>query len=304
MSLSLNPLLTYLNKVNPVFARHETFHPRFGWLKKGFDAALENPKIFLREDAPVILGVGKNMVKSIRYWCHAFKILDNDRPTRFGEQLLEDEGWDCFLEDPASLWLLHWNLLKPTCEAATWYFTFNLFRAVEFADDELFRGLRDYRDANGKTVVDDSLKKDLNCLLKMYVEPRNSNSFVEDSLDCPFTELGLVRTAGDSKRYTFRVGAKSNLPAEILVATCLEYAGRVSPGATTIAVSRLLYDEGSPGMAFKVSESAICDAIEELSGRWQALTLSDSAGLIQFSFQEEPEKLANEILNGYYRVRK
>jgi len=22
-----------------VFARHETFHPRFGWLKKGFDRA-------------------------------------------------------------------------------------------------------------------------------------------------------------------------------------------------------------------------------------------------------------------------
>ncbi len=23
-----------------IFARHETFHPRFGWLKKGFDRAL------------------------------------------------------------------------------------------------------------------------------------------------------------------------------------------------------------------------------------------------------------------------
>jgi hypothetical protein len=78
------------------------------------------------------------MVKSIRYWCHAFKILSDDRPTRFGEQLLDDGGWDCFLEDPASLWLLHWHPLKPTCEAATWYFTFNVFRPVEFADDELF----------------------------------------------------------------------------------------------------------------------------------------------------------------------
>jgi Protein of unknown function (DUF4007) len=304
MTFSLDLPLTYLNKVNPVFARHETFHPRFGWLKKGFDAAQENPKIFLQEDAPVILGVGKNMVKSIRYWCHAFKILESDRPTRFGKQLLEDEGWDCFLEDPASLWLLHWNLLKPTCEAATWYFTFNLFRPVEFADDELFRELQDYRNTSGKSVVDDSLKKDLNCLLKMYVEPRNSNSFVEDSIDCPFTELGLIRTAGDSKRYTFRVGAKSNLPAAIVVATCLEYAHRVSPGVSTIAVSRLLYDEGCPGMVFKLTESAICDAIDELSRSGKAINLSDSAGLIQFSFNEEPEELAGEILEQYYKVRK
>jgi len=33
--------------VNPVFARHETFHPRFGWLKKGFDAAVEESGVFL-----------------------------------------------------------------------------------------------------------------------------------------------------------------------------------------------------------------------------------------------------------------
>ncbi|MCT7964099.1 DUF4007 family protein [Laspinema sp. D1] len=52
--------------VNPVFARHETFHPRFGWLKKGFDKAKEDPGVFLAEDAPVRLGVGKNMVRSIR----------------------------------------------------------------------------------------------------------------------------------------------------------------------------------------------------------------------------------------------
>jgi hypothetical protein len=46
---------------SPAFARHETFHPRFGWLKKGFDAAVRDQHIFTREEAPVILGVGKNM---------------------------------------------------------------------------------------------------------------------------------------------------------------------------------------------------------------------------------------------------
>ncbi|MGB3507947.1 MAG: DUF4007 family protein [Microcoleaceae cyanobacterium] len=61
--------------VNSVFARHETFHQRFGWLKKGFDAAQNNPEVFLKEDATVHLGVGKNMVRSIRYWCNTFKCL-------------------------------------------------------------------------------------------------------------------------------------------------------------------------------------------------------------------------------------
>lgn len=97
-------------RVNSVFARHETFHPRFGWLKKGFDAAKKNSEIFLQEDATVHLGVGKNMVRSIRYWCNTFKVLEGDKPSEFGSKLLDDRGWDPFCENPASLWLLHWNL--------------------------------------------------------------------------------------------------------------------------------------------------------------------------------------------------
>jgi hypothetical protein len=296
-SLDTSPI-----KVKPVFARHETFHPRFGWLKKGFDAAQENPQVFLKEDAPVILGVGKNMVKSIRYWCNTFKVLSEDRTTPLGKKLLADGGWDSFLENPASLWLLHWNLLKPTCEAATWYFTFNHFRAAEFSDGELLQGLRGYRDSQGKSIVDESLKKDINCLLKMYVEPRNPTGFLEDSIDCPFTELRLINDLGDSRRYTFRVGAKSNLPPEIIVAACLEYATFVSEGAKTITISRLLYDEGSPGMVFKLSESAMVEGIEQVAKNWKNLALSSTAGLIQFSFQEEPQALADAILEAYYRT--
>ncbi len=113
-----------IKPVEPIFARHETFHPRFGWLKKGFDLVEKDSGIFQREDAPVLLGVGKNMVRSIRYWCNTFKVLAENNPSEFGRKLFTDGGWDSFLEDPASLWLLHWNLLKPTCEAAAWYFTF------------------------------------------------------------------------------------------------------------------------------------------------------------------------------------
>jgi Protein of unknown function (DUF4007) len=123
----------------PVFARHETFHPRFGWLKKGFDKAAQDSSIFLREDAPVLLGVGKNMVRSIRYWCSAFKLLENDSPTDFGTKLLGAGGWDEYLEDPASLWLLHWKLLESPSLATAWDFTFNQFRPTEFTKESLFR---------------------------------------------------------------------------------------------------------------------------------------------------------------------
>lgn len=97
--------------------RHETFTPRYGWLKKGYEAALQKEDVFKAKDAIEQLGVGKNMVSSIRYWCQAFKLVEpNEKgklePSPLGHRLLDDNGWDPYLEDVASLWLLHWQLLN------------------------------------------------------------------------------------------------------------------------------------------------------------------------------------------------
>ena len=58
------------------FSGHETFPFRYPWLKKGVDAVSDDPEVFLREDAIVTLGVGKNMVRSIRHWCLATGLID------------------------------------------------------------------------------------------------------------------------------------------------------------------------------------------------------------------------------------
>lgn len=289
--------------VEPVFARHETFHPRFSWLKKGFDAAENTPGVFLKDDAPVILGVGKNMVRSVRYWCRAFKVLRDDEPTEFGQELLSNDGLDPFLEDPASLWLLHWQLLKPTCEAAAWYYVFNKFQRTEFNEKDLLDELRSYRNELGIRTAESSLKKDISCILRMYSKQSKKTKLIEDSIDCPFTGLGILHATEYTKQYTFRVGSKINLPPEVIVYACLEFAANNREGQKTISVSSLSYEPGSPGLAFKLPESAICDAIERVSGQNQSIFLSDTAGLIQFSFTEEPTSLAANILNNYYQKR-
>lgn len=304
-----------------VFARHETFHPRFGWLKKGFDKAAQDPGIFLREDAPVLLGVGKNMVRSIRYWCSAFKILENDSPTDFGMKLLGAGGWDEYLEDTASLWLLHWKLLEPPSIATAWDFTFNQFRSVEFTQETLFDRLRSYNDGFSKSIADGSLKKDVACLIRMYVKQSGSKSVVnEDMLDCPFAELGAIASSGDSRHYTFRIGSKPTLPASIVIYACLSYAARINPTARTIPIANLLYQNNSPGLVFKLNERAICDAIEKVTRQFPfsarrgsgsptetlreqskpQLAVSDAAGQLQFSFEEAPQQLAESILDRYY----
>lgn len=290
-----------VSEATPVFARHETFHPRFGWLKKGFDRASQDSSVFLREDATVRLGVGKNMVRSIRYWCEAFKLLDNDLPTEFGQNLLRSGGWDPYLEDPASLWLLHWQLLQPNCLATAWHFTFNCFHRLEFKPDDLFSELKDYVGRLSGRAADSSLQKDISCLLRMYARLSSVKNTAEDSLDCPFSELGLIHQRSDGN-YHFRVGKKHNLPAEIIIYASLIYAVSISKNVRTIPVSKLLYDPCSPGVIFKLDESSVCEAIEQVIKKKESLHLIDTAGKLQFVFDGSPEQLASEILESYYQT--
>ena len=58
------------------FSGHETFPFRYAWLPKGVAAVREDPKAFSQPDALVRLGVGKNMVASIRFWCESLGLID------------------------------------------------------------------------------------------------------------------------------------------------------------------------------------------------------------------------------------
>jgi hypothetical protein len=298
--------------ISPIFARHETFHPRFGWLKKGFDKAAENPHVFLSDNAPTILGVGKNMVKAIKYWCVAFKVLEeinsHERgryiaPTSFGHKLLGNSGWDPYLEDPASLWLLHWHLLKSPCYATAWYYMFNVFNKNTFAVEEAIAGLIDYKDRSflNNRIHESSIMKDVACILRMYNNQYNSRAVNEDSIDSPFTELALIHNYGDTRHYAINTGSKRNLPPSIIASACLDYVASIEESARTISVSRLAREAGGPGLCFRLSEDALSEAIESIARRYDSIALSDTAGLIQMSFEDEPQTLSEKLLQDYYR---
>jgi hypothetical protein len=54
------------------FSGHETFPCRYAWLSKAVKALEHRLKIFADEDdAMVELGVGKNMMRAIRFWVQA-----------------------------------------------------------------------------------------------------------------------------------------------------------------------------------------------------------------------------------------
>jgi hypothetical protein len=296
------------------FARHETFHPRYGWIHKGFAAASANPKIFLEPDATVKLGVGKNMVSAIRFWSAAFKVLREvpspdrprvsiSKPTAFGRALLSEEGWDPYLEDPGSVWLLHWRLLEPTSMVPAWWVAFNAFAPLQFDEAQLTAHIGDLCAAAGwPAVVHASIKKDADCMLRMYTARRHGRQGLDDVLDCPFRELGLIESVpGESRTWRFNVGDKQNLPDAIVVYACLDFAARVAPGASSMTVARLTADPGSPGAVFKLTESALYETLRRAAEASDAVTVAEPGGLRQLIFNSPAAEAAPGILEAYFR---
>ncbi len=123
----------------PTFANHESFHLRYGWLKKAYDQIQDDPSIFKREDTTVKLGVGKNMVRAIKFWGRANKIMEacgsgantTMVSTEIGDIIFDDKyGLDPYLEKPDTLWLLHWLLFAPPCKVPVWWMIMNDFHAT------------------------------------------------------------------------------------------------------------------------------------------------------------------------------
>lgn len=81
-----------------VFSGHESFSCKQLWLKKGYDFLVHGNN-FNAPDAVIELGVGKNMVSSIRYWLRAFMLTSNDQLTPIADYIFNDEnGVDPYVE--------------------------------------------------------------------------------------------------------------------------------------------------------------------------------------------------------------
>lgn len=194
--------LSTLLPPNPAFSGHETFALRSNWLKKAFDILRYTPDLFYREDAFVLLGVGKNMAQSIRFWgrvCGVFERSesgDGHDISRLGRALLDDDGWDPFLVMPASHWLLHWQIAARPEAAFTWFYTFNLLKGGEFTSAQLASQLRSLAAERAWRVPSDAtISRDVECMLNCYCRPntRQLATAAEDLLFCPLIDLGLIQ---------------------------------------------------------------------------------------------------------------
>lgn len=280
------------------FSGHDSFQCRQLWLKKGYDYVLEG-KNFNDEDAVVQLGVGKNMVSSIRFWLKAFNIIDNkDIPTEFGKRLFDDEnGYDPFLEDEASLWLLHYKLVKNSF-ASIYSIIFNEFRKEKlFFNKETFVN---YVKRIGESNTDlnfneNTVAKDFIVFANIYKSDPESKD-VEDSFSGILSEIELLKTAGKGKDEQFYIEntERDNLPVAIVLYAILDNPNY----GKSISLNSLEFDNNSPGSIFALNRTGLMNKISDMVDGFKDITFTDQAGIKELQFKNKAD--AYSILDTYY----
>ncbi len=286
---------TKTKSVHYSFSGHESFPCKSLWLKKGYDFVMEGNN-FNSPEAVIGLGVGKNMVTSIRFWLRAFGIIENDEITWIGNYLFDEKsGKDKYLEDIATLWLLHFNLVFS--EEATLYNMF--FCGVQrernnFERDQVvnYVKLRMVEAGKATTFNANTVKKDVGVLLQNYALPRKPQT--NEDFSSLLIDLDLIRQSSEGKGYYFNVDGKRKVTKEIFLYGLLKL--KEQEGDNTIPFDTI---QEKVGLVFCMQDYETIEMLKHLSNDYsQYFAYSDVAGIKQVQFTNE--LTIKQVLDDYY----
>lgn len=277
------------------FSGHESFPCKTLWLKKGYDFVNQG-KSFNNPDAVIDLGVGKNMVASIRYWLKVFGICDANGVTGLGRYIFDDEdGKDKYLEDLATLWLLHFNLVFLR-EASLYNMLFcglQRERSI-FEKGKLITYARLKLIEAGKQSMfnENTIRKDVGVLLQNYVLPRKPQS--NEDFSSLLIDLDLIRLKSEGKEYYFNVDGKREVTKEIFLYGLLKLKNL--EGDNTIPFDTI---QERVGLVFCMQDFETIDMLKLLASEFsEYFVYSDVAGIKQVQFTKDLD--VKQVLDSYY----
>jgi hypothetical protein len=304
--------------MNYRFSGHETFPCRYAWLPKAYRSLSDNPRIFSNEeDAIVAMGVGKNMVRAIRFWVQttgiAAPVKDGGYSiTNFGEVLLKRDGFDPFLEDRRTLWLIHWKLSTQTDEPLfAWDYLLNKWRHQEISRTAALRAFQQEAKRLERKLSSVTLDQHFDTFLHTYVPTRSrKGEILEDNLDCPLVELELIqrigeRDYGSGRReaiYAFRREPKSDITPELFVFCLNEFWTKRRSTEKKITFRDISVGHGSPGQIFKLPEWDVRERLDRIKDDSHGVfSYHESAALQEVTRTDRPSLSDQQYLEAIYQ---
>jgi uncharacterized protein DUF4007 len=284
------------------FSGHESFICKQFWLKKGFDFINSGHK-FNMQDSVVQLGVGKNMVSSIKFWMKSCALLKNDdKSTELSEYIFGKNGKDKYLEDYGTIWLLHYHLIKENF-ASIYHLFFNEFRKerIDFTKEQLHLFLKRKCKENKIPYSENTIKNDINVFLKNYLKPSGNKIDIEHDYSGLLIDLNVLKTYKSKNsedklenHFIINIDEKNELPFEIVLYSILDNLN----DNKIISFRELQINSNSPELVFGLNSEGLFNKLIEISKNYKTVIVSENAGNRTIQFKEKIDKM--EVLNNYY----
>ena len=286
-----------------VFSGHESFACRYGWLPKLYEAVINDPELFSCDERAILsLGIGRNMIKSLRFWGEAFGLTFSRgrevRVTEFARRLLGvREGIDPYLETPGALWRLHW-MLTVHGGLGAWAVAFLETNDREITRDRFVGSVRSRASQSRRAITFGTASNHVNVFLRTYVSGQYLKGSPEESLGSPLQELELMRleTPAGVETIRFSRGSKRTLDAKAFAFIIHDFWQGTTPTSVTMSLRSLMLSHASPGAVLLLNEAGLYESLEKLcleSGHF--VLRSDGAGGFDLACDRHPLRELREL---------
>lgn len=263
-----------MNSKNKVkMKRHESFSIREGWLVKGIKAIKIDSKVFTSQNATDILGMGSNMVKSLKYWMLTTNIIDDGSKkinlTKFGKLL---DKYDEYLDDDFSWWMLHIMMSLNINEFYILNTFFNKCAMQSFSKEDLLETISRNLDSKNIDFNEKTLVDEINMVIKTYcIDEKIDNP--ENNFICPLSNLELVRKTGRNLYERNRPSMKkiNYLVVYYLILILLENKDAMS-------IDDMLTIDNGPSKILNLDKNLFNEHLDEMK-RNELITINRTAGL-------------------------
>ena len=193
-------------------------------------------------------------------------------PTRRGRALFGEGGWDPYMEDPGTLWLLHWLLLAPKkSRLPVWWLAFNEFNAIEFAEADLQTAIFTLLDGvpEWHKPHPNSINKDISALLRTYA-PRGQDRPGPDRRHAGLPAAGTEPREPARRRWAdtaSRWVPSQRCPRRSWPMRPLDYVALTEVRGSTVTISRLVHGPGAPGQSLQAVRIGVARRAEAVHRR-------------------------------------
>lgn len=285
--------------------KHGSFYMRNGWGQKILYAIKVDEMIFSpsnEQKAVDEIGLGRVMIKALRYWSNAFGLTCEEKLSNGIRQVPTPlynmvDRYDPYFQQIGTMLLMQRNLARNKDIATAWYWAFNEMDNTVFDKEAFVSGLYSYLAVNGLKVKKDAVEKEFNCFKNTYINEKRitiKNAIDEDPAPF-FSSLQLLKLNSE-KKFQKKYLLKTDMPMYILLYAIAMDNLQESQGNGQVSLDKLVEDKLQVGRYFNLKYSTLVEILLEAENK-RLISLNNNFGNSYLEFLDIDYE---NIISKYY----